>query len=330
MKNGTGRFEYYLSKLEVLLQYAEKDHNPALYLYSNDARTPLFMLEALSRLYEKLHNEKKFAKLKTHFKLLEDTLGAIDYYDNYAKTFLAHPRVPVYIREYMQAQTREKTQQLNEILTEKKWIGAEAKRITKMRKSLAGANWMSSKQELKAFGDFYEDTIAEIEKFAAEHQNGFTDMENQVHELRRNLRWLSIYPQALQGCIQLLDSGMSKEATFEYLIPEIVNSKYNVLPDAGDNNRFLLLEKNYFYALSWMIAETGKIKDEGLQFYAIAEALQHTDGLTQDEGLKKSFEILAVPADSMEQLLHRSTIITNKYMEQECLDRLVIGIAKTN
>ncbi|MBS1758205.1 MAG: hypothetical protein JSU03_13100, partial [Bacteroidetes bacterium] len=87
MKHGRERFEFYLVKLEALFAQAIADKNPALWLYNNNARTPLFMLEGLAKLYAGIHNKKKFLKIKEHFKLLEDTLGAIDYYDGFAKEF---------------------------------------------------------------------------------------------------------------------------------------------------------------------------------------------------------------------------------------------------
>ena len=94
MKKGPARFVYFLNKLQVLLDNAAKQKNPALWLYSNDARTPLFMLEGLTKLYTQIHNKKKFTKLKEQFKLLEDTLGAIDYYDNIAKDIISKKKIP--------------------------------------------------------------------------------------------------------------------------------------------------------------------------------------------------------------------------------------------
>lgn len=327
MIKGLERFNFFLNKLELQLQDAAKDHNPALYLYKNEARTSLFMLEGLSRLYEKLHNKKKFYKLRLHFKLLEDSIGKIDYYDAFAQSFLAHPLIPVHIRHYMEAQSREKIQELNEILYDKNWIGPNAKRLKKIKASLKKADWMQPKEEMKAIQKFYEDEIVELEAMDAYHK-GFTELENQVHEYRRDLRWLSIYPQALQGCIQTLDSGQSQDACKEFLTNEIVNSKYNVMPDAGDNKWFLLLEKNYFYALSWAIAALGNIKDNGLQYYAIAEALQQTEHLGHEDAVNKSFEILGTDKNSIHQLLEEATLICKKIADSEVLDRLVIGAAK--
>lgn len=327
MKNGLARFEFYLGKVETLLQQAGNEKNPALWLFTNDLRTPMFMLEALSRLYASLHNKNKFTKLKDHFKLLEDGLGAVDYYDNYAKILLEHPTVPVNLREYMQAQAREKIQHINDVLLSNKWIGDNPVRLQKIRNKLSEVEWLRPKEEVIAVQTYYKNEIEEIKKEFQEHGGNFTRMEAEVHEFRRNIRWLSIYPQAMRGMIQLTKSDLKEENMEKYLVDEIVHSKYNIMPDAGDNEWFLMLEKNYFYALSWLISETGKLKDEGLKFFAITEALQQTEGMSHDDGLHKSFDILGVPTDSIDKILAQASAITLQFMKEQNLEKLVYGVA---
>ena len=46
-------FLFYSEQLHVLFTKASKQKNPALWLYANNARTPLFMLEALTRIHDK-------------------------------------------------------------------------------------------------------------------------------------------------------------------------------------------------------------------------------------------------------------------------------------
>ena len=329
MKHAIARFEQHLQKLENLMKQARKEQNPALWLYTNDARTPLFMLEGLSKLYSNLHNKNKFTRLQEQFKVLEDGFGNIDYYSSYAKTFLLHPTVPVHVREYMQAQSREKLQHVNDVLASESWVGEKPQRFKKIRKKLAEISWLKPQEEAKAIKEFYKSEIAEIIKFVSKANGSFTEMEEQVHELRRNLRWLSIYPQALQGMIQLADSGQYDTATDKYLVSEIVQSKYNVMPDAGSNTWFVLLEKNHFYALSWLIAETGKIKDEGLEIFAVAEALTQTEGLSEEAAYQKAFEILGIPTDRMELLLTNAFKITNTFMKEQQLEQLPYALAKT-
>ena len=65
-------FLFYSKQLQVLFKKAAEQKNPALWLYNNDARTVLFMLEALTRIHNKAFDEKIFSKWNKRFKKLED------------------------------------------------------------------------------------------------------------------------------------------------------------------------------------------------------------------------------------------------------------------
>lgn len=328
MKNGQSRFEFFLSRLQTLLAKAAMQKNPALWLYQHDARTPLFMLEGLAKLYSGIHNKNKFEKLKEHFKLLEDTLGAIDYYDAFAKEFATNKKIPKEVTAYMQAQSREKIQSLNEILTEKKWLGEDGKRIRKTRKKLSKANWLDEKEEIKCIEEFYIKAINSILEFINKKDYSFTDVENDVHEFRRKLRWLSIYPQALRGCIQLSKSKTATAKTLnKYLTKEITGSKYNVMPDAGTLQVFLLLDKNRFYALSWMIAELGRLKDNGLRAEAVKEALLQTSIKDEKAALTHAYKITGPGQLTIKQVLDTAQALCKTYFNEKNLETLINGTA---
>jgi hypothetical protein len=323
MKSGPARFDFYIDQLQQLLLKASAEKNPALWLYSNNARTPIFMLEGLSKLYACLHNEKRFAKIKEQFKLMEDTLGAIDYYDCFAKEFIKDEKIPAEVANYMQAQAREKTQRLNDILIENKWMGDKPVRIKKICEKLSGADWMQPKEEVKAILNFYLTSIEEIKRFASSTGYHFTELEAQVHALRRKLRWLSIYTTALQGLIQLTDSNIKDEKLSKYLLPEIINSPFNKLPDVADNEYLLLFEKNYFLALSWIIAALGKLKDNGLRIMAIAEALQQTSGIDQNEAMQQACRLLNEEDGAISKILSQASQISRQFFEEAILDKLI-------
>jgi hypothetical protein len=326
MKNGFSRFEYHLAALQILLTKAAKQKNPALWLYQNNARTSLFMLEGLAKLYAGIHNKKKFSKIKEHFKLLEDALGAIDYYDAFAKQFAANKKMPVAITQYLQAQTREKVQQLNELLTEKNWINSGEPRIEKIKNKLEDANWLKPEEEIKEIAAFYGEAILDIIEFTRQTKFKFTNVEADVHELRRKLRWLSIYPQAVLGGIQLSkDKNTVSPQLKKYLTKEIVNSPFNKLPDAGSNTHFLLLNQNYFYALSWVIAKLGKIKDCGLGIIAIKEALQLTSSVSDADAYKKAYDLLGKQQIKMPQLLKEAEAACKTFFTEHNLEYLVKG-----
>lgn len=327
MKNGLNRFHFFLSQLGSLIDKASRQKNPALWLYQNNARTTLFMLEGLSKLYAGIHNKKKFTKIKAHFKLLEDALGQIDYYDAFAKELSGNNKIPTAIIAYLQAQAREKIQSLNELLTEKEWIGAEKGRITKIGKKLKKADWLDEKEEIRGIHEFYVQSINSILEFINQKNFHFENVEKDIHELRRMIRWMSIYPQALKGCIQL--SNKKKAAAFlsKYLTKEITGSPYNIMPEAGDLQYFLLLDKDRFYALSWMINELGKLKDNGLRLEIVKEAILQGSTLKEEVALTKARTYFGSGQLSVQQVLDKAEALLKTFCREKNLESLITGYA---
>ncbi|HQR01925.1 MAG TPA: hypothetical protein PLA61_13830 [Ferruginibacter sp.] len=328
MKKGQARFDLFLAQLQTLLDKAAKQKNPALWLYQNNARTPLFMLEGLAKLYAGIHNKKKFIKIKAHFKLLEDAIGQIDYYDAFAKEFAGNKKIPATVVSYLQAQAREKIQSLNEILTEKDWIGSGKSRIEKIRKKLKKADWLDEQKDVEGIRDFYFSSINGILEFSNQKNFHFENVEKDVHELRRMLRWLSIYPQALKGCIQLSQAKKSPAYLSKYLTKAITGSPYNVMPDAGDLRYFLLLDKTRFYALSWMISELGNLKDSGLRLEVIKEALIQSGSTNEKAALIKARSFLGNRQLTEQQVLDQAEAILKTFCKEQNLESLVIGTAR--
>ena len=323
MKKGLGKFEFYLIKLDSIFEAAVKTKNPALYVYENDGRTKVFMLEGLAKLYAGMHNEKRFTKLKVSFKALEDLLGAVDYYDSFAKDFAADKKIPATITKFMQAKKTEKLAELNYLLEKKKWIKNRKPRTTKIRKRLAKLDWQPQEKEIELIKKDYESSIKSINKFYKETGIAFTDVEVQVHELRRKLRWLSIYPQALQGSIQLIDSKIADKNVTKYLIKEIVTSPFNKMPKKGTHELVLNFEQNYFLALSFVIAALGKLKDKGLRLFAIAEAIQGTETTSKESAMQKAIKIAKANNNTLVTILKEAKTIASKFFEEDNLGKLI-------
>lgn len=328
MKPGNSRFNYFLNQLQPILTTAAKQKNPALWLYRNNARTPLFMLEALAKMYAAFHNGKKFGKIREHFKLLEDILGAIDYYDTVAKDLVNNKKIPASVVNYLQAQSREKIQSLNEALSEHNWLLPDNNRIAKIQNKLAEADWKSEETEIELINAWYGESIYGIVEFCQEKQFRFTDMEADVHELRRKLRWLSIYPQATSGAIQFGKTNTVPKHLLKYATKEIVTSPFNKMPDAGPARYILLLEQNYYYALSWMIQELGTLKDKGLHVIAVKEAIQQTSTINEEEALKKTYQLLGKQQSPLPELLDQAIAICKVFFKEQNLEHLIIGPAK--
>ena len=328
MTPGQQRFEYYLVQLETLLAQAGEEKNPALWLYQNDARTCTFMLEALARLHIGMHDKKKFQKILKWSKELEDLIGAVDYYDAFAKTFAGVVSIPVTVPAFLQDARDEKIVDLNKILVGEKWLGVKAKRTKKIRKLLRKADWLPEKKEVEAVKRRFNEEIDHILMFARETNNGFTELESQVHEMRRKLRWLSIYAKALQGLVQLDDTAKTDADLSFYLTAEIVNSPFNIMAESRQNRYALVLEKNYFLALSWVIARLGLIKDDGLQMFALTEALQETENISAITANEIAIEALNKPTTYLQEILSDASTVVQNFMGNDYLKKLVIGIRK--
>lgn len=323
MTHGLARFDFFLNQLQEHLNKAVKEPNPAAWLFVNGSRTPLFMLEALGKLYSNLHNKNLFTKIKNYFKELEDILGDIDYYEGYIKEFSIKGDIPASVISFLQKKKSENEELLNSTLIEKKWINSKDNRINKIRKKLKEAEWMEEDQEINAIKEFYQESIAEINAFYLKTGGKFSDMEEEVHSLRRKLRWLSIYPHALRGSIQLTDNNSPDEKFTKYLIPETINSPFNKMPDGGEHRYFLMLEKNNFYALSWIIAELGKLKDAGLAYEAMEEANVNKN---HDPDINEGNYPADLNAESVNKILSGASDICRTYFEEQNLEKLVAGV----
>jgi hypothetical protein len=324
MKKGFEKFNFYLLQLEKLLAAAAKTKNAALYLYENDCRTKVFMLQGLCRLYSNMHNEKKFTKIKDAFKAIEDLLGAVDYYDNFYADFIADKNIPASVQKYMLAKKIEKMAALNFLLEKKNWIKSDKPKVEKIRKKLQKLDWQEEAKEIEGIKKIYEKYITSISKFYKETGSAFTDLEGQVHELRRKLRWLSIYPQAMQGSIQYASNTKADAAVKKYLTKEIVTSKFNMMPAVGKHTVVMELDKNHFLALSFVIADLGKLKDKGLRIIAIAEAIEGTEIIKPELSIEKAKKISKEKPTALKTILKEAKVICKDFFVEDNLGKLLV------
>ncbi|MEO8719822.1 MAG: hypothetical protein ABI297_04610 [Ginsengibacter sp.] len=325
MKNsipvGKARFLIYVNEIEVILNKAELASNPAWTLYTENMRKPLFMLEALCRLYKKIKSHKKLKKLNELFKDFEDRLGEIDFYDGFQKEFLS-PNIPTSILNYIKCKTDEKTEELNDHLKKEKWIGKHRNGMSKIHKELDEIKWLDEKDDTIAILDVYHDEIKKVIKKYKKKNPEFTSIEDDLHELRRELRWLSIYPQALNGLIQLKPNQVPPEFLLKYLTPEIINSPFNKMPDGTDIPHHILVNDNYFYALSWMIAELGNLKDSGLKILILEESIAAVYN-TKENVEELVYSLLNENQKTIPQILEHSQEITTTFLSENILQNII-------
>lgn len=320
MKLSNERFNVQLDKLESIIQSVENKDNPALHLYLSDLRTPIFKLEGLARIYSKAHNKQIFTRLKEQFKILEDMLGAVDFYASFQREFITDTKLPSHIKQYFADKTVEKTKKLDNFLKKEGWYNGKA--IKKITKELKDVKWQTEEKIVYQFQLIFIDEIRKIKEFSIDCK--FEDMEHGVHEYRRKLRWLSIYANAVQGVVKLESTKLTAKLFEPYLTKEIINSPFNKLIADKDAEFFLRFRKNNFLALSWMIAELGDIKDAGLKINALTAAFQETELLSESVATAKTLKYLGAKYPKTETLLAKTKSLSDKFTKDNILTNLVL------
>lgn len=315
-------FLFYSAKLQALLTKAAGQKDPALWLYKNDARTVLFMLEALTRLHNHAFDEKVFDKWNKRFKKLEDLFGDIDAYAALETEFKSNKKIPKEVIKYFTLHKENYLEKCNMRLASKDWLTDKV---------------LSFDQKIGKFDQNYNDVyvddlrfalekeVDEILYFALKAEYRFTKIEEEVHELRRKFRWLSIYAQAMQGLIQLKKSGKRKKYHNTYFTKEIIQSPYNILPPKPKDTAMLEFDGDSFLALSWMIHALGKLKDRVLNLHMLRDAIYVTDEVNKEEATKKASAMLGLkPTVEADVLKEASELIHLFIAKDKVLDTLIV------
>ena len=326
MKYSKQLFTHYMTIWARLLQQSAGQDNPATYLLAQDARTPLFYLEAMTRVLMHEHNPKKMRRLNEWFKKMEDALGLMDYYAGLIKDFKGNRKIPQSIKLDLSEKFKSAATNLNTLLVELGWLGEHANRVQKVHRYNQEMDWLGQKDMRRALKNRYQNDIHSIVRSM---KRPIEQIERDVHELRRDVRWLSIYPQAFKGLINLQAIKSTPSGLLKYATPEIVQSPYNQLPRVANVNKILHLNTSAYYAMSWLIAQLGVLKDSGLRLLALAELLQTHQKLSETEALKNAQTILGTTQPSIDDLLNtaRGLILqmqNDKVFSQLLLDKSTV------
>lgn len=313
-------FLFYSKQLQSLLAKASKQKNPALWLYKNDVRTVLFMLEALTRLHDKAFNKKIFNKWNKRFKKLEDIFGKIDEYISIENELRTNKRVSKEALKYFKVNSDNYIQKCNQRLIEKSWLN---NKLLLFDEKLNDFDCIG-KHLLKLKSSILNEIDAII-RFVEKNDCCFTKLEEEVHELRRKLRWLSIYAQALNGLIQLNKLPKKSKFSNNYFTKEVLNSPYNKLPVKPNNVAIIEFDANSFFALSWIIKGLGNLKDTGLNIEKLSNAIFISEDITAIEAKNRAISILGLKKTIESDILKTaSTIVNTALLKDKILEKLVI------
>jgi hypothetical protein len=316
------RFHIYLTTLKALMTESAKKKNAALWLFSTDLRTIVFRLQGLARLYKKIHNKKLFEDILAKTKTLEDALGKVDYYAAFEKQFTKQKGFPAKILAHCSAQKIQALHNLQKILIADNWLNQIL--IDNWMKKCSTADWQSAEKDAAAIKKRFSKAIEKINAFVLDTKFAFDDIEMDVHELRRKIRWISIYAAALQGGVQLRANTQKRAILKKYLTAEIVQSPFNKMPRKTGAVLPIYCNKDEFLAMSWFIAKLGSIKDEGLATQFVQEAIIAVEKKDATAAQKRALNILGSNYKSLPVLLEEASAVAQQFFKDKVLDNLLL------
>jgi hypothetical protein len=296
-----------LKAFTIQLEKVATNDNPAMELYMNDMRTNCFKLQGLARLFKRMHNKKRFEKMQIQFKQLEDLFGALDFYLSTYGAWKTNKKIPQAAVNWLNERVTEKENTLSIFLKQEYLLSS--KTLAKITEKIESADWLEDQEEGEELEAIYQEEILKTLDFMDDHQMPFTQMEEQVHELRRKLRWLSIYPQVLDGRMQLKQAPKANTALKKYQTKEVLASPFNELPKSKGQKRTVHIDQASFYALSFVITALGAIKDEGLSQHLLVDALLATKQSTAKNAATDALKMLGQKRNEIQLLADASSLI---------------------
>lgn len=279
------RFTSHLNKAQAVLTEAvglAADSMPGEIAYRGNLRTPMFMLQALGRVYRQFDLDNDlFERIRVETKIIEDALGQLDFWAVVSKktaSWSLPPRAQQLARErYVESCGRAWAW-----VESQNWITSRYHENQEMlgdlfSRKLKKLEWLSPGKESKTLYKWFinelHDNHEEMEELDLSH------LELGIHEARRKVRWLSIYMTAVAGGF-VLDATASPPADWnQYLTDDIVKNPFNQLPVPENDDQPLKVPAPLLYALSYLIDQLGKIKDRA-QWTETASHLLNQTGET--------------------------------------------------
>lgn len=255
-----------LQGLISLSKEAAKKEDPTLHFFKQNARNNFFDLEAAFRIFRKTHSKEVADPLYEIYKSAEDSLGKYDFINWSSSKILSDTELPEALKEKIIHQEKKARIELKQFLHKEKWLPDATENVSKQAEKMKDILATDSEDFRYEYIKFLSKNISKIDE---EYRKGELDphlLEEGIHEIRRKIRWISIYAKISGGFIQTQKKEKINDEYKKYLTEEIISSPFIKLPLCPEGLEPITIRFENFVALSWMIQALGELKDEGLNY----------------------------------------------------------------
>jgi hypothetical protein len=260
-----------------------------------DLRRRVFLLEGLLKLYRGTIS-KDIDHGFDAAKKLEDGLGDYTYAVSMTKT-ASEKGAPAEVVAYFKGEEAAARQKLESDMTAQ-WMPNENGKIPGIKK-LVHAIRKGEFEKYKNDREYLQKAIAHEIKDVEESDYDMGDLENGLHELRRQLRWVPVYAESTAGLFQLDDTKDPVAAYKAMKDSELASSKFVRLPSAEREKAPVQVSKSLYVSNMDYVLKLGAIKDMGEQIHGMARAYLAL-GTAKDEkdATRLALQLLGLDASS--------------------------------
>jgi hypothetical protein len=292
------------AKIDELMRVSADPDELVEKLMAMDLRRHVFLLEGIGKLYERLSDG--MADTYATAKRLEDLLGEVSATRTnlaYAKQVSdAHPgKIPDDVVKHLEKKAEDTRKALRKLLVDE-WMPnkkGQAPALKEIVRRLAAADWDGYVEDKKLV---QKELVRRLVKLS-DADYSMDDLQNGIHELRRQLRWFPIYAEALNGLVQL-DAKKNPVAAYEPLLAvKLATSKYVDLPDDSREVNALAISKSLYLGLMQLTLDLGGIKDAGEPLEELYSAFVDTKNAKSLDHAKEA--VTSVIGGALERDVHQ-------------------------
>lgn len=251
-----GRFKAAIKKVKQSIELALKENpdfdemskaDQAAVFLKSGLRASAFKLQALGRLYQQIdHKElREFAmSLRDSTKELEDLLGEFDL----RQTVGNKTEVEQAARAFLKS------------MTNGRWIAENSpgEIFEEWRDSIKAIDWPTDQEDRKFVITEIAEQVNRLRK--TEYDMGF--LEQGMHELRRELRWFSLYVISTDGQIQKSNNGQFACPIKEQAFLEFADPKYSQLKSDPQFPQVCRISACVYDEIVGAVGAFGDLKDQ--------------------------------------------------------------------
>ncbi len=257
-----------VAQLHKLLNSETKVDKLVDELCGHDARRNVFQLEGFLKLY-KGHLSKDVETSLSVVKELEDALGNYTVRRDIRKS-AEDKGAPQAVVKHLKAQEKAGRQEL-ERLVEKEWMPQgkhdRSPALKDILRSLADEKWGSYGEDMKYIRSRMSDHLHKVDNTHYDMRQ----LDSGIHELRRNMRWIPLYIEALGGVVQLSEAKNPVAELRKTLDTPMAQHKNAQLPKSDREEDPIRISKSVYVGFLQAVEDLGQVKDRG----EVMEILSH-------------------------------------------------------